>query len=152
MPGNVANLLAQYGVTPDYYSGILLLDPFANDSSGTGKPDPARFQFQNKFFYEPVSDVQTYKLSNNYTFSSTRTAELDVTAGASVSATFDDIGLKAGDKFTWTYSGSTKNTVGTSDSETLVLGSPGAGYTGPTEVYVYVDTVFKTFLFSSVAP
>jgi hypothetical protein len=148
MPSNVAATLSQYGVTPPEYPAILLADPFANDTSGMTAPDPRRFQQVTKLPYEPISGQYSYKTNNNYTSSTTQTASIDITVGATASGSFENLGFKDASKFTWTFSGSNKVALGDSENETLVVSMPSAGYTGPTDLYVYVDKVFKTFLFS----
>lgn len=153
MPSDVATTLSQYGITTKDYSQILGSDPFASDSTGTGKPDPARFTYATVYPYEPISGQFTYALNNSYASSINQTATVNYTVGASVSPSIlGQSPLKVSDTFTWGNSSSQKASTGSSETETVVLSMPSSAYTGPTDLYVYVDTIYKTFLLSFVSP
>src|SRR6266480_428194 len=152
MPSNVASTLSQHGITAQDYMQILNADPFANNPNGQGKPDPARFAQLTVLPYEPISGQYTWKTGNNYTSSTTNASNVSYSVGATVSTSVIQQSLKISDKFTWGNSSSQKNTVGSSQTETFVLAMPSSTYSGPTDLYVYVDTIYKTFLFSFFDP
>ena len=86
MPSDVAATLSQYGITAQDYPQILSADPFASDSTGQGKPAAARFAYLTVLPYEPVSGQYTWKTGNNYTASTTDTANVSYSVGATASA------------------------------------------------------------------
>jgi len=152
MPSAVANTLSQFGIGSTDYAQMLLADPFASDASGTSKPDSSRFALSTVLPYEPVTDQYVYKTNNNYTSSTQTTSSVNYSVKASFDGSVIGQSLKASDQFTWGNSSSAKNSTGTTDSATLTLAMPSSTYTGPTDLYVYVDTIYKTFMFSFVNP
>jgi hypothetical protein len=153
MPTNVQNTLQMHGVTSQDYDHILNSDPFAFDSSGSTRPDPDRFQYITVLPYEPtVPNSYTWSTENNYTSSDTNGESVSYTAGASWTGQVLSNELEVSGKHTWTSSSSSTNSQSGSNTQTVVLTMPSATYTGPTNMYVYVDKIYKTFMFSFLAP
>ncbi len=153
MPSDISDTLASHGITNKDYNQILSADPYASNVTGTGAPDSARFAYVSVLPYEPqVGDKFIWKGTNNYTASTTKSTDHTYTVGASVSTKVIGQKLKASDSYTWTNSSSSKNSNGTTETDTLTLMMPSSSYTGPTDVYVYVDTIYKTLMCSFVSP
>jgi hypothetical protein len=55
--------------------------------------------------------------------------------------------LKLSASFEWTDMSSSVNTLASSQSATVTVGGPAFGYAGPTDVLVYWDTVFNSWMF-----
>src|SRR5262249_14540051 len=49
--------------------------------------------------------------------------------------------------WTWTNVNTASSSSGATESATVVVGAPAFGYQGPTDIGVYYDTIYKTFLF-----
>jgi hypothetical protein len=56
--------------------------------------------------------------------------------------------LKVESEWTWTHSASQKDSVGNGSEDTLTVGQPAHGYTGPGILHVYEDRIFKTYAFT----
>ena len=48
---------------------------------------------------------------------------------------------------TLSSSSTTSTATGTAESASVTVGGPSFGYTGPTDISVYYDTIYKSFLF-----
>jgi hypothetical protein len=58
------------------------------------------------------------------------------------------LSLKVEDTFTYKHTAMSSSFTDDTQSATLSVGQPAFGYTGPTDLYVYWDTIFQTFLFT----
>jgi hypothetical protein len=148
----VKDFLMQHGITADDYPRMLALDPFANDAMGQGLPDPQRFEYKTVLPYEKIYTNYGYKTNNNFTTSTTNTTESSNTVGVEVDTKSIITDLKVSGNWEWTISSSTKNTTDRSDTAIFNLSMPSAAYVGPPDLHVYVDKLYKTFLFSFVSP
>ena len=145
---------------PAVYPEILARDPLA---SGTATLAPERFVLLNTTFpYEPpysASDpVSTVAFNISSSSAATTGAEATETYKVGVSLSvggtfFDLIKAKLVDKATWAWTNksSTSTVNGESQSATVTVGGPAFGYSGPTLMQVYLDTIYNTFVFV-VAP
>jgi hypothetical protein len=158
MPPGVASQLAARGITAANYSTLLALDPFASGTS----IDPGRFlRTGTTFPYEPPAlpngtpNTFTLALTNSTTATTSTTKTSEYTVGASISGSLLSWmlpKLSASNQWTWTDTNvNTQSTSGTETATATVKG-PSFGYTGPTDVAVYYDTIYKTFLFSFITP
>lgn len=157
MPANIAAALNGAGITPGDYPDILARDPLA---SGVPTPDQARFQPINVTFpYEPpysaADPVPT--TTTVITDASTQTTgvatEDTFKVGLTISTTGDYLEfakatLKDFATWQWTNKSSVSSATGQTQSASLTIGGPSFGYTGPTQVQVYEDTVYHTFAFA----
>lgn len=152
MQPGVKALLDRAGLTPADYAAILALDPFA---SGQISIDPNRYAvLPQSFPYEapdnandPIS-TSTYALQGSVTH--TRTTQVQYTTNFSVSGGLN-LGifkLKSSASLQWTNSSSTTDTNAATQSATVVIGGPAFGYKGPTDLMVYMDTVYNSFMFA----
>jgi hypothetical protein len=161
MPGGVLSALQSAGITPNDYPDILSHDPFTN---GSATLDPSRFVSLNTTFpYEPplnASDpVPTITLNVSDSSTSGVGSEIDETYKVGLSQSFSGSYLeyfKATMKDTltweWTNKSVSSSSAGTSESASLIVGGPAYGYSGPTVMQVYLDTLYKTFAFVVVQP
>jgi hypothetical protein len=160
MPAAVAQTLAAHGITSADYPTILARDPFSGkvrpvDSlRPPSPPDPVRFALIDSLTYEPDSNqtTQTYALKSDTTNTTGSTASDSFSLGiqVGVSGGFADwlkVSLKDGVNWTWTNTASSSQSSDASQTATAKIVNPSLAYTGPTDVLVYWDTVYKTFLF-----
>lgn len=169
MPPGVTNALARTwakppadgsgaALTPNDFAIILARDPFANGSTTI---DPARFDLTGQTFsYAPPPNggqPLTQKLTLSYETTSTlgQTAQdqytnsfsvqVDTSVAKFISATFKDTTTT-----TWTTSATQTATQTQGQTATLNLTDPTGAYTGPTDLLVYQDNVYGTFMFAFV--
>jgi hypothetical protein len=171
MPPGVMQTLEHHGITVEDFPSILQENPFAG---GSGRrphvlgelfgnlPDPNRFQSLNFTFpYEPpyAPDDPVPRLTWNQTSSATATTGsstqteygVKLIASGNISLTEKlKLTLKTEDEWKWTNASSESSSAGTTESATVTVGGPAFGYTGPTEMAVYYDLIYKTFLFHPV--
>ena len=159
MPAGVASALQGAGITQQEYTNILARDPLASGGSGF---DPHRFVRLNTTFpYEPpyAANDPVPSSSFNISASSTETTgsatEDTYRVSSTVTADADFLGLaKASFKDTlsweWTSKASQSTSTGTSQTATVTIGGPAYGYSEPTVMAVYLDTLYNTFAFALV--
>jgi hypothetical protein len=158
MPAGLTQRLQTYGITSQDFPDILLHDPYA---SGSPALDTARYQsgpIMQTFPYEPplsagdpvptTADV----VSNATTSTIGMSSEDDYKVGVTISAGLD-IGvfknkLQTDDSWTWTSTATKSASAANTESASVTVGGPAFGYTGPTDMAVYYDTIYKTFLFA----
>jgi hypothetical protein len=159
MPAGVASALASAGISPAVYPNILARDPFAN---GNVAFDPSRFKMLNTTFpYEPPLSsggpvpTTTFTISSN----SVASAATDITdtykVGVSVtgSAGFLDlfsVKIKDALSWEWTNKSTQSSSSSSSQSASVTIGGPAFGYSGPTLMMVYLDTIYNSFAFAVV--
>jgi hypothetical protein len=152
----VADELAAAGITSADYAGILGFDPFAN---GATTIDTKRYVFMRSLPYQPPAraDQQltttTFQMEKTTSASSissfTKTHSVSVTAsGAASFLTFVNANFSTTSTWTTTYDNAFSKTSGSSMSATADIMQPEFGYTGPVYLYVYLDTLFNTYMFT----
>ncbi len=159
MPPGVVDRLQAYGITPEDYPEILKADPFADGSTAI---DPARFQMLNMTFpYEPpyapgeAPPSYQYTLTNATTNSSSYEFEWEFSTSVSFEGSFGflnwaSFAMKNQTSWTWNNKKTRSASTGTSETAKVTVGGPSYGYTGPTDIAVYYDVLFDTFLFAPV--
>lgn len=171
MPGEVRAQLDAWGITPDYYATLLEADPLVwpttvetIDANGVpillmepaGTMNPARFELIQILPYRPLGSpseqptVITYSVQQSQTksYNSELTQSYSVDAGFSASINFiAQARWRFGNKFTFSISTTAKLSNGTNTTDTLTLGQPSFGYSGPVVVYVYEDKMFHSYAF-----
>jgi len=158
-PG-VVQRLQSYGITPEDYPQMLKADPFAY---GTPTVDDKRFQFVFTTFpyeppYAPGDPVPIDKGGLAYSSTGTRstTVQNEYTVGVSISGSVNfaelfKASVKTENKWTWTSTDTRSTSTSTSESASVAVGGPAYGYSGPsTDIAVYYDVIYKTFLFTWV--
>jgi hypothetical protein len=160
MPEGDRVFLEHFGISSDRFPEILNADPFAFVEPGTTVAiDRTRFDAVAAFTYmHPVdpgdqASTQTYGLTRTVTNSTMEDAEYSYSVGFKVSAGFSffdafNATLALQDKFTWTSSSSRKIATGSDEGETVTVGQPSQDYQGPAILRVYVDKIWKTFVFN----
>lgn len=159
IPPGVMQRLQTYGITTQDFPEILKANPFAN---GNTNIDPVRYKMVNMTFpYEPPfsanDPVPTFRFDLAFTNAATNTSSVqnDYTLGLTASGGFNFLSLfktsvKNENSWTWTCSDTRVGTTSTSESASVTVGGPAFGYTGPTDMAVYYDTLYKTFLFAPI--
>jgi hypothetical protein len=143
----IHSLLASQGIMSDEYPTILGAHPFA-DPNASQQPDPSRYVLVDavNFLPNPTSSTVTYLLNNNSTTTNSVTSSFTYTVGLKFS--IPTFALKVNNQFTFTQSSTTTNRTGSTGTSTFTLSLPSIPYNGPTTVLVYVDTIYKTFMFA----
>jgi hypothetical protein len=168
MAPGVAESLRNHGITTQDFPEILKADPFATRSGPLGVLTQQRFTFLDRrrfkslgltFPYQPPfapgdkPTTLTFKLENSTTESSASSVETAHTVGLKASVGFDvplKPKLKVEGKLTWTNSTTNSTSADVKESASVTIGGPSFGYTGPTDIQVYYDVLYKTFLFVPV--
>lgn len=156
MPPGVAQRLRANGITPADYPDILRANPMAgNPLLITGKrylPLFTTFPYQPPFAQGDPVTVFSATLSSSATQTTTQTVEKEYEVGMKLSAEggfpgLAKVKLSSESEWTWTNKSSNQVSGGTAESAKVTVGGPSFGYTGPTDIMVYYDTLYKTFLF-----
>jgi hypothetical protein len=142
------------GMTAGDYAQLLSLNPFAK---GPAPIDTNRYQRTDiNWPYEPPETdtdavpVYTRNVSSAVTYTDQSTSQTTWSLSAALGATFPDLlklALGGTAAFEWSTTNSTLTTNGTAQIANLAFGGPAAGYSGPTQFIVYLDTVFNTYMF-----
>ena len=91
-------------------------------------------------------------MANTYSSSNTTTVSNDYSVKLTLTGTILFGKFNASDTWTWRNSSSTANSVTQGASQKVTLRQPTSAYVGPTVVYVYVDMIYKTLLYSFEPP
>lgn len=157
-PGLVQRLQS-YGITSADYQEMLQADPFA---FGDVAIDTSRYkQLNTTFPYEPPfapgdgSPTLNFTATHTVTSTSSTTTTNEYNVGVTLSVGIGDpavfrAALKTQNTWTWTDTNSRADAIGSTESASVTVGGPAFGYTGPTDVAVYYDKMYKTFLFAFV--
>jgi hypothetical protein len=155
MPLEVEQQLGAAGLKPSDYSMILSTNPFA---SGAKTIDPNRYlPISQSFQYEPPDNAsdpvptETYTVQNSVTQTSTHTSQVQYGVSISVSTGIKvpfEASLKVTGSFEWTNTASSSLSNQSSQSASVTIGGPAFGYTGPTDLVAYWDTVYNSFMFA----
>jgi hypothetical protein len=151
------------GLTTADYQAILARDPFANGSTTI---DPARFDLQqgNTLFYEPPAAggqplTQKYilgyqnKTTLGKTVTDTYTVGYSETAGGGLNfSKWLNVNLEVTSslELKWINKAATQDINTTNQNATLSLTGPNTGYQGSTQLQLYQDNVYGTFMFAFV--
>ncbi len=113
-------------------------------------PDPDRYVLIDSvvYFADPTATTFTYTENNSTTTTNSVTISYGYSVGAGLSPSYDGTSLKISDTLTFTSSSTRSNRTGSTNSSAFTLSMPSNAYTGPTTLFVYMDTIFKTFMFS----
>lgn len=146
------------GLTTADLQTILARDPFANGSTTI---DPTRFTLtgQNFNYLPPPSGGQPDKSTLTLSYIATTTQGQTVTDSYSVGVTTDvsetflsflTSDMKTSDTLTWTSTFTLQTTQASGQTATFNLTGPPSGYTGPTDLVVYQDNIYGTFMFNLI--
>jgi hypothetical protein len=147
MPSNVALQLKTLGFTTNDYQQILAQDPFVNGSTtiDSNRFVPTTFSFP----YEPPPSCSTFSQSikNELVNEVSTGVQNQYSAGFTASAGTPVASLKISTNWTWTNSAAAANTTDSSQSATVTVACPSASYNGPTNMAIYWDTLYGSFMF-----
>ncbi len=141
------NFLNANGITAADYPQMLSVHPFA-DPSASPSPDPKRYVLIDavNFLPDPTTSTYTYTLSNSSTITNSQTTSLSYTVELGFASTASI--LKQSNKLTFTQSSTESNRTGSSSTSSFTVSLPSAPYGGPGTLFIYLDTIYKTFMFS----
>ncbi|HLY00607.1 MAG TPA: hypothetical protein VKR62_18055 [Roseiarcus sp.] len=150
MAPGVSNQLQAAGLDPATdYPQILSTNPF---SGGSTVIDTDRFiALPESFAYEPPYSkadapwVATYTVQNTTTATSTVIVEYSV--GATIGVSIKDL-FNIGSSVTITNTNTTMTADTTVETASVTVGGPSFGYTGSTNILVYWDSVYHSFMFA----
>lgn len=150
MLAGVATALRNAGITPAQYPELLKRDPFAN---GATSIDTNRFIPTNTSFpYELATTSEPYTMSNDLTnkSSSSVTAEDDysVSVKSGFSVGIASASLTISSSFSWTNTSSYGTTTESKQQASTTIAGPSTNWAGGTNIDVYYDTVYSSFLFA----
>jgi len=158
MPSGIKSQLDYYGITPAYYSTLLAADPLFTGMWPNQTMDPARYEYIGEFPFQPPfamgdqASSQTYTIDQKATSSNTQTSDMSYSVGMSVSGGVDAGLFKAkltvDNTWTWTNTSSLKQSTANGSTDTFTVGQPTFGYSGPSMLHVYEDTLFRTYAFT----
>lgn len=150
MDTGTANELALHKITPAQYPALMALDPFANGGTSI---DTNRFQLTPQSFpYEKSAPTTTFALAGSTAGSSGTLVTTENTVGTSVTAgsAATITKLTVAGSWTWTDTNVTTDTSTTTQTASVVVKGPSPSYTGPSNISVYFDTIYKTFMFQFI--
>jgi hypothetical protein len=146
----------QLQLTQDDINNILAADPFAVLSTAPTTIDPCRYVtfYSYSYFPLPVPTPDNKTVTNSVTSKLLETRSHEYSVSFSVDASLNVVDFAKGhltdtEKFTWTNSSTTSTSTGTIKTSTLALWPPVSLLA---TLYVYQDTIYKTLMFSTVAP
>ena len=159
IPPGVLQQLAARGLTSTDYQTILSQDPF---SYGPARIDTSRFvQASVTLPYEPPiaqgdqPPSAQLTLTNETTVSQGQTAQSSYAVGFTIKANTPVVftswlsaNISQTSTYTWQDTSQTTSTTSSTQSASVTLTGPSFGYTGSTDIAVYVDTIYNTFLFA----
>ena len=155
MPAGVQQELTNAGLTTADYTQILAADPFAGGATAI---DPNRFLATPQTYpYQPpfsASDpvfTNTITLQNVVNVTQTHTVQNDYSVSVTVSAGIEKFlmsNLKVTGSLEWTSTSAYGTSSTSTQTAAATVGGPAFGYSGPTDVLVYWDTLYSSFLFA----
>lgn len=161
MPVAVRTVLETAGIYPSEYTRILSHNPFAYADNPV--LDPRRFVRANSTLpYIPPLDPRgalaayTWTENSTFTVSTTNMFENAYSVGFTYGTGFDidivKISLKLDKSWTWTNKTATTKSTSKSQSATFSILPPGYGYTGVSEIGVYWDLLYGSYVFVPLNP
>jgi hypothetical protein len=142
----------QAGMKPQDYAQLLTVNPFAN---GPAPVDLSRYVLTNIFLpYQPPESSQesvptaSVNLSSTVTNTSQKVSQSTWSMSLSIAATVWSVALKVASSLSWTNSTTKTNSIVTTQTAIAIIGGPSAGYTGPTDLLIWWDTMFDVFMFT----
>jgi hypothetical protein len=156
MPPGVTQRLALYGITPTDYPTIMARDPLAGGVSPSGSPRyqalPTTFPYEPPYAATDSPPTLNFVLTTASTTTNGASTADDYKVGLTVSGSESFLGiekvtLKTDASWDWTNTAAKQVATGTSESASVTITGPAFGYTGPTDMQVYYDSIYKTFAF-----
>jgi hypothetical protein len=151
----IVSFLSSQGITPADYPDILSAHPFA-DPNTSPVPDRSRYVLIDSvnFLPDPTSSTYTRTESNSSTITNSQTSSLSFAYSGGLTTQSAPPGqppipiLKVSNTLTVTLSSTESNRTGSTGTSSFTLSLPSVPYNGPSTLFVYLDTIYKTFMFS----
>jgi hypothetical protein len=145
-------LRENYNFTDYDFRQILKLNPFAIQSSPAIDPERYKILSQTVPFSPQTSSESPIGTASGYFETSNATTQISSFTVKTeqivvVSGNISIFMAGATDKWTWTQKSTLQEKTATGQKSAYAITQPAYGYTGPQVVFVYLDTVFNTFLF-----
>ena len=151
MPPGVKAQLDAAGLDASDYQTILSTNPFASGANVIDAdrflPTPQSFAYEPPYSKDDAPWTETLMLENTVTSTIKTEVKYSVGVKASIPIPYLDW-LKLGRSMEWTGTNSTETSIESKQSAAVTVGGPAFGYTGPTDVLVYWDTVYNSFMFA----
>jgi hypothetical protein len=158
---NIRNELNRAGIGPESYPQLLHADPFANNSMMMPMfmVDQNRYGCVGSYPYVPVNrpdgnrTEQNVSISRNKVITNMESSDETYSVGFTVTGAvgFAEIfraTLSVDSTWTWTSSSSKTLTTGVSTTESFKILQPAFDYAGPPRLSVFVDRIYKSYLFN----
>jgi hypothetical protein len=160
MPESVKATLSGAGITAADYPAILKASIYHEGGpvSATNPRlipvnDNVAIPYQPPFAPGEAPSRQTLQMETTTKKTNTtaisRSYEVEVSLGTTVPGIFK---LKKKSSFAWTNTRSNSTSQSATEGATLTITGPSFGYTGPTAYRVYLDSLYKTFVFIPAPP
>jgi hypothetical protein len=161
MPADLKARLAKSNLTEKDYAKLVAVDPLATGDAAKTIASSKRYkQVDTTFAYEPPLNANDATQSTTLTLKnetiSTKTDEVDVLSTAelkltgSIGSPFASISVTADGQWQWTQTSSKGELSDQAQQAAVTITEPSFGYTGPTDMGVYWDTVYNTFAFAPI--
>jgi hypothetical protein len=151
MPPGVKQELDAAGLTCADDVQILSTNPFASGSTTIDTDGyvatPQAFAYQPPFSATDTPWTETYEVDSTADQTSTHTVEQTYSVGVSSPKILGNL-LKLSDTMEWTSKSSAESSQGSEEKAGVSVGGPAFGYAGPTDILVYWDTLYKSFMFA----
>lgn len=156
IPSNVQQFLDSSGITAEDIQNLRAVDPFGADPTKNPATD-GRFQLVAQFPYVApahagdLPNTQTYDVKSTNLSSTQRDSSASYIVDMEIHGGAGFIGLARArlgfeNKFTWKNSSSRKDYSSNNADDLITVGQPAFGYSGPTVLRVYEDTIFRTYV------
>jgi hypothetical protein len=145
----------KFQLTLDDLPNIVRADPYADPATAPSTPDavPGRYVLLTNFPYSPnPNSPAMWPVTNSSTTTNTKTTGVTYTVGLKFTNVTDPTGLFTGkltvdNKFTWGHESTTSNKIGITSGSTLTLAAPNNQVSPTGVINIYMDTVYKRFMF-----
>ena len=152
MAAGVKQQLDAAGLTAADYAQILAANPFAQGATAIDPnrflPTPQTFPYEPPFsaadpvFTSSITAQNAVNVTNTHSVQHQYSVSVSGTAGIALAS------LKVGGSLEWTNTSTYGTTSTSTQSATATVGGPAFGYTGSTDVVVYWDTLYSSFMFA----
>jgi hypothetical protein len=147
---------AAAGFTQADYDEIREKDPWGSDPPPALDSDRYLLTSQTIPFRAPDTSGDpvpkfTVSQQNSIVQTASKKSEKEDNVSISVSGGIKDLftaSLKVTDSMVWTDSASTSNSQGSTQTAEIDINGPAVGYNGPSEVLVYWDAIYNSFMFA----
>ena len=148
---DLAARLAKYGFTAADFAQILGADPFANGSTNVDTTRFVQTPYTYPYEYSDAPMRNNSQIGNVSAMGTSTTSHDSYTISASVTVGFNigvvSASLKLSDSFNWSHQSTNSSNTTATQTASFGIATPSAAWAGPTDVSVYWDNLFGTFMF-----